>query len=67
MNLRLVGIKPLVAIDWWRSTSELVVIKPREGHETCDRCGREIQARYVHFDGASFLCVACRQQAPQAK
>jgi hypothetical protein len=61
MNLRLVGIRPLVGIDWWQSSSAAAPA-PREGYETCDYCHKEIHAKYVHFDGESFACPACRKK-----
>ena len=36
---------------------------PRAGFETCDRCGRQVMAFKVVFDGRAFLCADCRSQA----
>lgn len=60
MNLRLVGIVPLVGVDWQNTAGERS--KTAEIWETCDVCGREVLARNIYFDGDRFLCLACRQK-----
>ncbi len=40
-----------------------VLADPREGFETCDRCGRRVFAFNAFFDGRQFLCPACRDCA----
>ncbi len=60
MKLRLVGIQPLVGIEFrhFYLGSDPV---PNAPCETCDGCGKPILARNIYFDGERFLCAGCRK------
>ncbi len=38
----------------------VVPVDPKDRYETCDRCGSRVVCRDAYFDGASYLCRACR-------
>jgi hypothetical protein len=61
MNLRLVGVRPLVGVDL-HQTFTIADSRPAAPCETCDGCGKLILARNIYFDGERFLCVACKQK-----
>jgi hypothetical protein len=43
-----------------------VQLDPQEAYEFCDRCGARMTAFGAFFDGARFLCPACRKTARRA-
>ena len=44
-----------------------VAVDPHERYEVCDRCGRHIMALKAYFDGAEYLCPACRQKTESTR
>ena len=61
MNLRLVGMEPLVGVTLHHQSHGVDPISDAPC-ETCGQCGKPIPARNIYFDGNRFLCAGCRKQ-----